>query len=85
MSFDNRSNIGAYFSYQPESHTEINKIVAFANVGIWKYSSGNMLEYEDWINKGITLLELNQESRNHDHLALLWDEMELLKELRGER
>lgn len=81
--FDYRKNkIGACFVYQPETHENINKIVKYANIGIWNYSTGDMINYKQWLDEKIVLCNLNQESRNCDHVALLWDDMSLLKDLK---
>ncbi len=84
--FDCRSNkIGAYFTYQPEIHQNIEKIVRFANIGIWNYSSGDIIKYKEWLNGTFSLSDLKKESRNYDHVALLWDDMSLLKDFKNMR
>ena len=80
--YDNRHKIGAYFTYQPEIFEEINRVVDLANIVIWKYPSESLTIYKQYLNEGITLDDLNQESRKWDHVALLWDDMKLLKELK---
>lgn len=80
--FDCRNDrLGAYFNYQPEIHTNINKIVKFTNIGIWNYSSGNIIDYKQWLS-AVTLDNVNIKSRKYDHVALLWDDMSLLKDLK---
>ncbi|MGE4383249.1 MAG: esterase/lipase family protein [Arcobacter sp.] len=80
--FDCRNDrLGAYFNYQPEIHTNINKIVKFTNIGIWNYSSGDIIDYKQWLT-AVTLDNVNIESRKYDHVALLWDDMSLLKDLK---
>ena len=82
--YDSRDKIGAYFTYQPEKFEEINKIVNLAQIGIWKYTSVDLTSYTQCLKEKVTLCNLNQKSRMWDHVALLWDDMSLLKELRGE-
>lgn len=83
--FDCRNHrLGAYFNYQPEIHTNIDKIVKFTNIGIWNYSSGDIIDYKQWLT-AVTLDNVNIESRNYDHVALLWDDMSLLKDLKDMR
>jgi hypothetical protein len=82
--YDSRNKIGAYFTYQPEKFEEINKIVNLAQIGIWKYTSVDLTSYTQCLKEKIILCNLNQKSRTWDHVALLWDDMSLLKELRGE-
>lgn len=82
--YDSRYKIGAYFTYQPEKFEEINRIVNLANIGIWKYTSVDLTSYPQCLDGGIVLCNLNKESRKWEHVALLWDDMSLLKELRGE-
>ena len=84
--FDCRINkIGAYFTYQPEIHENIEKVVRFANIGIWNYSSGDIIKYKEWLNGTFNLSNIKKESRNYDHVALLWDDMSLLKDLKDMR
>lgn len=84
--FDCRTNkIGAYFTYQPEVHENIEKVVRFANIGIWNYSSGDITNYKEWLNGTFNLSNIKEESRNYDHVALLWDDMSLLKDLKDMR
>lgn len=82
--YDSRYNIGAYFTYQPDKFEEINRIVNLANIGIWKYKSVDLTSYPQCLEGEIILCDLNKESRKWEHVALLWDDMSLLKELRGE-
>jgi hypothetical protein len=77
--------IGAYFTYQPEVHENIEKVVRFANIGIWNYSSGDIINYKEWLNGTFNLSNIKEESRNYDHVALLWDDMSLLKDLKNMR
>ena len=81
--FDNRDKLGAYFSYQPDVYDEIERIVDLANIVIWKYSREKVSNYEQWLASSITLGNINKESRKCNDLALLWDEMSLLENLRG--
>lgn len=81
--FDNRDKLGAYFSYQPDVYDEIERIVDLANIVIWKYSREEVSNYEQWLASSITLGNINKESRKCNDLALLWDEMSLLENLRG--
>jgi len=82
--YDSRNKIGAYFTYQPAKFEEINRIVNLANIGIWKYTSVDLNSYPQCLEGKIILCDLNKESRKWEHVALLWDDMSLLKELRGE-
>ena len=52
------------------------------NMGLWQYSNGILPEYHTWIESGVNLNQLNNESRNCDHMALLWDDMSLLENLK---
>ena len=81
--FDTRlGKIGVCFKQALLKYEVINSTLDMAKVGLWQYKEGKPLEYHSWVDGNISLKELNQKSRECDHIALLWDEMKLLEELK---
>lgn len=81
--FDARNKkIGACFKYILKNYDVIQDTLIATNIGLWQYQSGIMDDYKAWINSGVCLNQLNQNSRECDHIALLWDDMSLLEKLK---
>jgi hypothetical protein len=80
--FDTRlDKIGVYFRNHIDKETIANAI-DMAKVGLWQYRSGKLEIYRDWIGCNISFRTLESNSRKCDHIALLWDDMSLLKNLK---
>ncbi|CAM3988717.1 hypothetical protein [Arcobacter cloacae] len=81
--FNTRENkIGIYLKFQPKDNEKLNDILFGPRIGLWQYQNGDISNYEQWLNSNITLKQLNEESRNCNYVALLWDDMNLLKNLK---
>ena len=83
MKFDTRlGKMGVCFKQSLLSHEVINSTLDMAKVGLWQYQDGTALEYQTWVDSDICLKDLESKSRECDHIALLWDDMKLLEELK---
>lgn len=81
--FDSRDNkMGVCFEYHSRDCSSIKNTLIGANVGLWQYSTGSIKDYKEWLNQSILLNELDLESRKCDHMALIWDDMSLLENLK---
>jgi hypothetical protein len=77
--------MGAYFQYQIASWENIADSIGVAKVALWQYL-GDKVEIEEfnrWVEEENVILErLRESSQKCDNMALLWNEMELLKNLK---
>jgi len=81
--FDTRlGKIGVCFKQALVKYEIINSTLDMAKVGLWQYKEGTVSEYHSWVDGNVSLEELNPKSRECDHMALLWDDMRLLEELK---
>ena len=81
--FDTRlGKIGVCFKQSISNHEIVNNMVDMAKVGLWQYKDGILSDYCEWVEDNICLKDLNHQSRNCDYMALLWDDMSLLEELK---
>ena len=81
--FDTRTDkIGVCFEYLQSSYDVINETLIGAYMGLWQYPEGLLSDYQTWIQGDICLNQLNHESRKCDNVALLWDDMSLLENLK---
>lgn len=81
--FDARMDkIGVCFEYLQSSYDVINETLIGAYMGLWQYPEGVLSDYQKWIQGDIYLNQLNYESRRCDNVALLWDDMSLLENLK---
>lgn len=81
--FDTRlEKIGVCLKQSISKYEIVDQTIDMAKIGIWQYSDGIMANYHAWIESDIYLKELNHKSRECDHMALLWDDMSLLEELK---
>lgn len=82
--FDTRlGKIGVCFKQYLSGHDVINSTLDMANVGLWQYQDGTLADYHGWVESdSVCLNELNYQSRECDHMALLWDDMSLLEALK---
>jgi len=80
--FDTRLNkMGIYFQHEINCNEKIINALDIAKVGLWQYKDGCIVEFGKWIDKE-SLDRLEEESRNCNHMALVWDDMRLLKDLK---
>jgi hypothetical protein len=81
--FDARTDkIGVCFEYLQSSYDVINETLIGAYMGLWQYPEGLLSDYQKWIQSDICLNQLNHKSRRCDNVALLWDDMSLLENLK---
>lgn len=81
--FDTREEkIGICFKYTLSNYETIQNTIIAAHVGVWQYQHGSLSDYLTWIESGVCLNQLNQQSRQCDHTALLWDDMSILEKLK---
>jgi hypothetical protein len=81
--FDARTDkIGVCFEYLQSSYDVINETLIGAYMGLWQYPEGLLSYYQKWIQSDICLNQLNHKSRRCDNVALLWDDMSLLENLK---
>lgn len=81
--FDARDKkIGICFKYTPIHYDSIKDTLIATDMGLWQYPNGIMTDYHTWLDSGIYLNQLNQDSRKCDYMALLWDDMSLLEKLK---
>lgn len=80
--FDTRLNkMGIYFQHDINCHEKIINALDIAKIGLWQYKGGCIVEFGKWIDKE-SLGRLEEQSRNCNHMALVWDDMRLLKDLK---
>jgi|GEM_PF-2507572 len=78
--------IGAYFQNQAKSYEDITaSIQGLAKVALWQYCDQeiSITQFHQWVEGSITLGTLKESSRECKYMALLWDEMQLLDELKN--
>jgi len=81
--FDVRTEkIGVCFEYFQSNCDILNETLIGAYMGLWQYPEGLLLDYQAWIQGDVCLSKLNHESRRCDNVALLWDDMSLLENLK---
>jgi len=81
--FDARNKqIGICFKYSPVNYDVIKDTLIATDMGLWQYPNGIISDYHTWLDSGVYLNQLNQDSRKCDHMALLWDDMSLLEKLK---
>jgi len=84
--FDTRlEKIGVCFKQLLSNCEAINNTLDMAQVGIWQCEESALAKYHTWIDGNLCLKELNKASRQCDHVALLWDEMSLLENLKNRK
>lgn len=82
QNFDTRlKKMGIYFKAHIESHEKILDALDIAKIGLWQYQDGCIDEYTEWTDTQC-LEVLECQSRNCDHMALVWDDMRLLQDLK---
>ena len=74
--------IGVCFRHCVSNYEVIRDTLAMAYIGLWQYSDGTLTDYHKWIDRGICLEKLHKDSRSCGYMALLWDDMSLLEELK---
>jgi hypothetical protein len=83
IQFDTRlDKMGVCFKQSCLSYEVVNNTLDMAKVGLWQCDDGVIEDYHRWVEGSLCLKELNQASRKCDHIALLWDDMSLLEELK---
>ncbi len=81
--FDARKDkIGVCFEYLQSNSDILNETLIGAYMGLWQYPEGLLSDYQTWIQSDVCLSQLNHESRRCDNVALLWDDMSLLENLK---
>lgn len=81
--FDTRlGKIGVCFKQSISNHEIVSNVVDMAKVGLWQYKDGVLSDYCEWVEGNICLKDLNYQSRGCDYMALLWDDMNLLIDLK---
>jgi len=81
--FDTRlDKIGVCIRQNLSDSEMLNNVVDMAKVGLWQYQDGELSHYCRWVDGAICLKNLNYKSRECDYMALLWDDMSLLEELK---
>ncbi len=81
--FDTRlDKIGVYFQNSVDRVQQIRDSIDMAKVGLWQYQDGEIEVYQNWIGYNTPLKSLESDSRKCDYMALLWDDMSLLKNLK---
>lgn len=82
--FDTRlDKMGVCFKQLLSNCEVIHNTLDMAKVGLWQCQEGELEDYHTWVDGNLCLKELNEASRKCDHVALLWDDMSLLKKLRN--
>jgi hypothetical protein len=76
------AKIGAYFNEIVFNYTNIRNILSTAKIGLWQYEQELLDDYQRWIKGAKYLENLKDDSRECDHMALLWDDMSLLEKLK---
>jgi hypothetical protein len=84
--FDTRlDKMGVCFKQSLSNCEVISNTLDMAKVGLWQCEEGILTEYHTWVDGNLCLKELNETSRQCDHVALLWDDMSLLEKLKGRK
>jgi len=84
--FDTRlDKMGVCFKQSLSNCEVISNTLDMAKVGVWQCEEGILTEYHTWVDGNLCLKELNETSRQCDHVALLWDDMSLLEKLKGRK
>ena len=82
-SFDTRlDKMGVCFKQVLSNCDVINNTLDMAKVGLWQCQDGTLSDYHIWVDGNLCLKDLNEASRECDHVALLWDDMSLLEKLK---
>jgi len=83
--FDTRlDKIGVCFKNRIDRVQTVIDSIEMARVGLWQYQDGELDTYQNWIDCGeVPLRALENSSRECDYMALLWDDMSLLKDLKA--
>ena len=81
--FDTRlDKIGVCVKQNLSNYEILNRVIDMAKIGLWQYEDGEISDYCRWVDGTLCLKDLNYKSRECDHMALLWDDMSLLEELK---
>jgi len=84
--FDTRlGKMGVCFKQSLSNYEVINNTLDMAKVGLWQCKEGVLNDYHTWVEGNLCLKELNETSRKCDHVALLWDDMSLLENLKNRK